>query len=1250
MGDFVMQRVKNLLIGVFCIVTVQCPVASAHAASYAVRSADGRHLALVVRRGEGAVSLTEIWLASPKYENPRKLTAFPGEPGTLHFAPGGRELIYLERSLRREAWGSYFYGGQSLPITTNRIWKLDLDGGGVEPWLLPGDFQPLDFAVSPDGRSLAIIGYRVSAFARADRGLWIANDTGGIRLLFADGVEGPVEWSIDGKTVLCRIEDGAKSIRVHADSGESEQRDIKKDIPTVGKRGRESFLHSRTSSAMRGADGTDAALGLIGTGLNLYIRGRNALHRGNEEKADKLFEQARRAFRELHDGASTFGLSRKSCARYIEDCEYWTETDAGTTDRHNCQERLTGMLRLIDGFERAGDGSEPADLQELHQWTTRRIVADAQDGGEREDRKAILGVLFSCPANRDYGFLSDYLYRHEGLPGAPSLACFWHRGERIDGVAGRRGGRTSISGLHAARVDSLAASGRRAMDAEDLDRARLIFRNVARQRPRGPDAYVKLGHILLKLRRFEESKDAFHRALALGSKALGHHGLGMLYTTWPMQRHFAIHHFTEALVRDQDFVDARYQMARVRYAMKQRDAELEARRVLKMDPGHAGACRLIADYYLNLSWEFEKAVVWYTRYLALRPEDADAQRRLGVAYLKVKDYSKIMGHLLDFVKRNPEAVELMPIVAISAIEQEKPDMAMAFFGDYISKLDPEMQGWYEDISLVASGEELRAYNEAIGAGRETYRKRFWNGRDPDLSTPVNERLLEHYRRVWHALTEFSEGNQPWDARGVVYIRFGKPDHRSRSDDPNFRQSLKVQRVKERLAYNIYKGDVRAHTFVGPVYPVRSLKQLDGAWYELREFKIGNSEPSACEIAGAADHGTEAGDTELNQDREMDDFFVNDDSVKLGILPLDESLGFGDYHPVTSGEDRSTVPWETWIYTDAGGGIEITFTDEIGSGNYDYAPVPPNQGDISIGQTASLSRHAPHSVYRRAARVTPDFYTPIHETPPLDFHYSLADFRGEEGRSLLEIYYGVPILPAHYVPEEDVTRQVLTHHAALISSSQDTVYRRTDEMTFEAAGNRAGEGLLTPDVLKLNLPSGSYRLEVKAQDRLRGRTGIYRQQVDVDPYGEERLQISDLELAWRVVAANGTGEFVKGELTVVPMPSRTYTKGQSVFVYYEIYNLDKDAFGQTNYKVSYAITSRDIPGRKGNIAHLFRWGTGKREELAVTYEQMGASAQEEEYVELALDEQTPGRYSLKVSIDDANSGEKVEKDVAFVIAP
>ena len=164
-----------------------------------MRSANDGHPAYVVRRGEGAISLSEIWLVSAKDDKPRKLRAYPGAPGTLHFAPDGEDLVYLERSLRREAWGSYFYGGQSLPITNNRIWKLSLDGGSEEPWPLPGDFQPLEMSPSPDGKSLAIVGYRGSAFAKSDHGLWVAGERGGIRLLFAGNVNGPVDWSADGK-------------------------------------------------------------------------------------------------------------------------------------------------------------------------------------------------------------------------------------------------------------------------------------------------------------------------------------------------------------------------------------------------------------------------------------------------------------------------------------------------------------------------------------------------------------------------------------------------------------------------------------------------------------------------------------------------------------------------------------------------------------------------------------------------------------------------------------------------------------------------------------------------------------------------------------------------------------------------------------------------------------------------------------------------------------------------------------------
>ena len=116
-----------------------------------------------------------------------------------------------------------------------------------------------------------------------------------------------------------------------------------------------------------------------------------------------------------------------------------------------------------------------------------------------------------------------------------------------------------------------------------------------------------------------------------------------------------------------------------------------------------------------------------------------------------------------------------------------------------------------------------------------------------------------------------------------------------------------------------------------------------------------------------------------------------------------------------------------------------------------------------------------------------------------------------------------------------------------------------------------------------------------------------------------------------------------------MPTRSYGTGKSVFVYYEIYNLARDEFGQTNYQVSYTITSEDAPGIAGIISSLFRWRAGKREELSVTYEQQGTEIQEAEYVELELENRPAGKYLLKVTVADVNSGETAEKDAGFVIA-
>ena len=67
---------------------------------------------------------------------------------------------------------------------------------------------------------------------------------------------------------------------------------------------------------------------------------------------------------------------------------------------------------------------------------------------------------------------------------------------------------------------------------------------------------------------------------------------------------------------------------------------------------------------------------------------------------------------------------------------------------------------------------------------------------------------------------------PWDRRGEVYIRYGEPDYRSTSDRLNADMPAKAQRIKERMAVDLYGPDAVGEFFTGPVYPVRSTALSD----------------------------------------------------------------------------------------------------------------------------------------------------------------------------------------------------------------------------------------------------------------------------------------------------------------------------------------------------------------------------------------------------------------------------------------
>lgn len=1224
----------------------------------AIHSPDGERVVWLIPSGKPMVLLTQIWEVRADGTKPVRTGIFLGPPGDAGFLPGGG-LVYLERALDHVAFGTTPLGRltsdsrkqRRLPLARNRIWRIDASGESL--WPLPEGMDPIDVAVAPDGTRLAV----------ADRsGLWTVDTFGRSRLLVRGHVRGPLAWS-DRADAVASVVEGKRSF-VGLDG-----------VEAPAWRSAEDAGAARPPQPAQESE-IDAAMLMVHQALNWWVRGHHAMHRGEYRSARDAYRESVSGFKEIRKTYAPLGLSRGSCQGYIDAIRSRIRNDEALKEAV-CSERLLVVGDLISEFELARSDDLTSDLSGLLSWASAELEKRRLDASARARDVKQLRHLFQCPAT-DEPHMPEigYSFRPAVHAAGPVLTCYWHRG-RVQYLLGGPGGyAVEAQNMPRARVDSLFDLGVARLNGNEVDEAIFPLRVVAHQRPRNKDAHLKLGFAFLEDKYYRGAKWAFRKAAALpGNDPEPYYGLGLVLMELHNERYQAITYFRKALMRDRDYVDAQYKIALVRYMLNEHDVKPELDRVLKTDPEYADAYLLMGDWYANFMEDYEEAIVWYTRYLAMRPADQKVGRRLGHAYLKVKDYDRILEKVRAFTHEYPDAIELMPIVAQACAKRDKYDMAMGFFSTYISRLETEQRALYHDIGLIASPEEMAEYEQTSGPGREAYLEAFWNVRDPDIGTTVNERLLEHYRRVWYASLEFSNGQKPWDRRGEVYIRYGDPDHVTSSRNVNFRHSLPVLRVKERLARQLYGTEAIGASFMGPVFPIRNFA-LDrdilgfesaaadlGIEGERDAFTGGDPDGSDTNLrqmtttAGSRDGGSSS--DRNNTDRPSTAGTIGEGgdigqselaSMVTGPLPSSintEIFAGSGFSPVLSaGADLGSTPWESWVYLNIDGGIEITFTDEFNSQVFDFAPVP-DAPDLNIEQVSRFRRYSPERAFKQAVALTPDTFTPEYAEAPFDFHYTLADFKGPDGTSSLEIYYGIPCAATNYLSEHNVTQVAVRRQLALLSTHSDKVYRKSAEMFYKQPGNRTGPDVVLPDVVRLEVPPGVYRLEVKARDRMTGRLGIYRQQVVVESYHREGLRVSDLELAYRVSDEGGNaGKFAKHGLNVVPMPSRTYGSGQNVFVYYEIYNLKRDEFGQTQYRVEYTMG----PKAGGVLSRLAQTLTGRsgQQGVAIGYEQLGVQESEVAYTELELGEARSGRHYLTVKVTDLNSGRSFLKETTFVV--
>jgi hypothetical protein len=249
---------------------------------------------------------------------------------------------------------------------------------------------------------------------------------------------------------------------------------------------------------------------------------------------------------------------------------------------------------------------------------------------------------------------------------------------------------------------------------------------------------------------------------------------------------------------------------------------------------------------------------------------------------------------------------------------------------------------------------------------------------------------------------------------------------------------------------------------------------------------------------------------------------------------------------------------------------------------------------------------------------PEFYHPTHPRIVGTIPFQIARFRGDSGRSSLEVYGRIP-LTALGSPD---SIQIgffgfeLSPWRAVVAGRRTV--RRTDAV--ERAHYQA------------SLAPGRYLLSVEALGNDTAATG--RDTVAIRG-ADTTLAMSDLLLADQVTGPSGA--HVRAQLAIEGSPTLTFQRGTSIALIWEVYNLALDSSNVGHYHVRLEL--RDV---RGGLVRALRSLTlqGNSAQTSLEWDsERGLNRQEPalEYTTISLPGASEGRLRLTVTVTDHLTG-------------
>jgi len=293
-----------------------------------------------------------------------------------------------------------------------------------------------------------------------------------------------------------------------------------------------------------------------------------------------------------------------------------------------------------------------------------------------------------------------------------------------------------------------------------------ILRQLIQEDKYNPVLHLRLAENYLQRDRLDEAETEFVTVLetdSLSVQALT--GLGRVYFYRQPSKIIPYERLKEILKKDH-----------------KSKAIIKFHQALSLDPDYKPARYFLACTYLKKgdANSLDRAKNEFARLLNESQDYHDVIYQLGYTYQKMGDYTQalqifkqIKNLMPDFARANIRMAEIYYELGDHILSTE------SYFTGIEQLENIEMLDYlFEEQKIILTPFELNQFESVSDTSKKNLFKKFWKQRDPDPSTPANERLMEHFRRVKYAKENFHFTAPPYyDDRGKIYIKYGPPDER-----------------------------------------------------------------------------------------------------------------------------------------------------------------------------------------------------------------------------------------------------------------------------------------------------------------------------------------------------------------------------------------------------------------------------------------------------------------------------------------